>query len=62
MAQIINGKLHEEWHIADVEGLDASLSEAQCLEVLQSVARSHDANIGINWGVIQCHIDSLKEK
>lgn len=38
--------------------LDNSVSKEQIGEVLDALANDHDANIGINWDVIQ---DKLKE-
>ena len=61
MAHVKEGILHEEWLTEDVSSLDESLTEAECVEVLKRVAHHHDAHIGINWDVIQYHIDNLKE-
>jgi len=40
------------WSIDDVIDVCPHLTEEQALDVLHSVKRSHDANIGINWSVI----------
>jgi hypothetical protein len=49
------------WHINDVIDFaahkDVNLSEDQAREVLANVRRSHDAEIGISWDVIDIHID-----
>lgn len=48
-----------DWHIEDVQSLDESLTDEQCIQVLEIVAETHDANLGVNWDVIQCAIDEL---
>ena len=51
------------WHIDDVkESSDHDLTDAQCREVLRRVDRHHDANIGINWDVINFHADMVAEE
>jgi hypothetical protein len=69
MAQvvIIDGKpvLRDEWHPMDVESvaddMEVKLTEDQVLEVMEIIARRHDANIGINWDVIGSAIDYVLE-
>ena len=56
--------LREDWFIEDVEARlsdywDFTLSEDECLEVLNLVADAFDANIGINWEAIDAAIESL---
>ena len=60
MAYVNNGVLYSIWDVADVQSLDDSLTYDQCIDVLESVARHHDATIGVNWEVLQIHIDELK--
>ena len=54
------------WHISDVEECDwdgADLTNDDCREVLRRVGKYKDANEGINWEVLQSHVDSfLREK
>ncbi len=40
------------WGIEDVQSQRESLTEEQCIEVLESLGNNHDANVGINWEVI----------
>lgn len=47
------------WSIEDVHGRRPDLSEMECREVLRTVERRHDANIGINWDVIDMIADDL---
>ena len=47
------------WHIDDVKSIRPDLSDEQCMEVLNMVARNHDAEAGVNWGVIEYWIDEL---
>ena len=60
MAHVINGVLRVVWNKHDVLSLDESLTHEECINVLERVARAHDAAIGINWDVIQFHIDEGK--
>lgn len=46
-----------EWDIDDVLEVRPDLSADQARQVLQSVKRNHDAEIGVNWDVIQCTAD-----
>lgn len=50
------------WHIEDVQEVDDSLSDEQARAVLRYAKRKHDATIGINWEVLQYHIDYLREQ
>jgi hypothetical protein len=51
--------LVDEWFPADVMSVRADLSIDQCEDVLEAVADNHDANIGINWEVIQYWAEEL---
>ena len=62
MAYVRDGILRNDWHVGDVKSLDKRLSRHDCLRVLLLVADNHDANVGINWDVIQFHIDTVKRK
>jgi len=50
-----------KWCVGDVlsqvEGRDKTLSLDQAREVLAIIEHRHDACIGVNWDVIDCHID-----
>ena len=69
MARVIteNGQviLRSDWHIEDVlgqaENMGIELTNEQAAEVLGIVADCHDANIGINWEVIDAAIDYFLE-
>ena len=54
-------KITITWCIDDVLAVDHSLTPKQAREVLRLMKHRHDASIGINWDVIQCHIDQVKE-
>lgn len=69
MAHIVieNGEtfLRSGWSVEDVrsiidyneiEGAE-NFTDEDCIAVLHIVSRSHDANVGINWEVIECAID-----
>ena len=56
--------LRDDWHVEDVEARledcwSFTLSEDECLEVLELVASAFDANIGVNWNAIDAAIESL---
>jgi acyl-homoserine lactone acylase PvdQ len=52
-----------KWSTDDVlilaEQMGAELSEQQADEILDRLLRNHDADVGINWGVIEYHIENL---
>ena len=54
-------KISISWNVDDVLSLDDSLSMDECISVLDSAKKYHDANHGINWDTLQCHIDDLVE-
>lgn len=56
------GTITTTWNIDDVQSLDATLTDSQAKEVLYQAKRRHDANDGINWAVLQVHIDWLKSE
>ena len=43
------------WSTEDVQSVRPDLSDDQAWQVLQSVEHDHDANIGVNWNVLECH-------
>jgi len=51
------------WRIEDVidraESRDITLTNEQAQLILEQMYKKHDANIGINWDVIDTHIDWL---
>jgi hypothetical protein len=48
------------WDIEDVQQvLRPDLTNYQCWEVLKNTKRYHDAGIGINWEVLECHAQML---
>jgi hypothetical protein len=47
------------WSVEDVQQVRPDLTEDQCWEVLRQVDRRHDAEVGINWIVLECHADDL---
>ena len=54
------------WQIGDIKHqckrMEVTLSKDQMLEVLKRADKNHDANIGINWTVLSCHIDDVLRK
>lgn len=49
------------WSIEDIKERDDQelLSEDDCREILDAMKRTHDANIGINWEVIDIYIENF---
>ena len=47
------------WGIDDVHSVRSGLSDEQALLVLHEAKRRHDANIGINWDVLEIWADEL---
>jgi hypothetical protein len=52
--------MRSDWHIDDVVGCGidngVDLSEDEVMEVMQMIAKRFDANLGINWEVIEAYI------
>ena len=51
--------LADDWHIEDVQSVRADLDDDQAHEVLEAVADNFDANVGINWDVLEFWADEL---
>ena len=51
--------LSEWWYIDDVKDSVPNITDQQARDVLESLGRYHDANLGINWEVIQSTADQL---
>jgi len=54
-------RISVDWCAEDVLSLDTTLTPQQVEDVLTSIKNALDATIGINWDVIQFHIDQVKE-
>lgn len=52
-------QIADVWHIDDVKAQKPSLTEDQAREVLDRVMDTHDANYGINWGILDVNIAAL---
>ena len=54
-----------KWSTDDVliraEDMGVEINEKQGDEILQNVFDNHDANIGVNWEVIEFHIENYLE-
>lgn len=42
-----------KWNVEDVQTVCPDLTDEQAMIVLDYVLKKHDANVGINWGVIE---------
>ena len=47
------------WSTEDVQEVRPDLTEDQAWQVLQAAKEHHDATIGINWSVLECHAEML---
>jgi hypothetical protein len=56
--------LCDEWDLEDIqnqaENMDIQLSKDQALKVMYWIAKTHDANYGINWDSIDSAIEFVK--
>lgn len=55
-----------EWHWTDIEERakefhEYNLTKEECCHILECIENSPDANIGINWSVIDWHIEDYHE-
>ena len=55
------------WHIEDVQGVvlekfSKSISDGDALSVLEFVKNTHNAEVGINWEVIELAIEHLAKQ
>lgn len=41
------------WDIEDVQAVAPNLTDEQAFEVLKSAKNRHDANLGVNWDVLE---------
>jgi len=48
--------LDDDGHLLE----NAWMSKEEALDILHNMRRKHDSEIGINWTVIDCHVDWLK--
>ena len=57
--------LRDDWHIEDVmalaERVGITITEADAEWVLNNLADNFDANIGINWDVIEMALQNYQE-
>ena len=47
------------WSTDDVKSVRPDLGDQEAAAVLDFILQKHDANEGINWGVIECAADIL---
>mgnify|MGYP005645417265 CR=1 FL=1 len=48
------GTLVDEWSVEDVQVQRPDLTWEQAANVLQSIATNYNAEVGMNWEVIDC--------
>ena len=51
-----------KWHVDDVLEVRSDLTKEQAKEVLHTLRRYHDAELGINWDVIYWTADEIYPK
>jgi len=47
------------WSTEDVQEVRPDLTADQAWQVLQAAKKHHDATIGVNWSVLECHAQML---
>lgn len=47
------------WNIEDIQAVRPDLNDEQACEVLDLAERRHDAEYGINWGILRIHANDL---
>ena len=56
-------KITLSWHVDDIKGQaenrSMKITDQQAKDVLQAVKHKHDACIGVNWEVIDFHLDNV---
>lgn len=58
-----NGTFGSDWNLTDIAGVaEGELSDEEIRMVAETIERRHDAEIGINWQVIQDTIDFVVSK
>jgi hypothetical protein len=56
-----NDTFYKIWHTDDVLSLDPSLDRDSARLVLTMAVEQHDANIGINWDVLNEYINQVRK-
>lgn len=52
--------IRNDWHIEDIREMlngDETLTDDECIKIMEDITGNFDANIGITWDVIEFHID-----
>jgi hypothetical protein len=62
MKQNKDGSISVVWNIEDVKSLEPKVTDEQAMEVLELALDNHDANVGINWGVLEFWISQVYEE
>ena len=70
-----SNQIYIVWHIEDVhevakecvakdlDEVESPLSDDEAREILATIKRQHDAEYGITWDTLRCHVsDRLQEK
>jgi hypothetical protein len=57
--------LRDDWSMGDIKAaakeMKVKLTTKQATQVMENTARRFDAEVGINWDVIKCHINMVKK-
>ena len=58
--------LRDDWHIEDIfmvaDEMEEELTEDDAIKVMRLIAEASNAEVGINWDVIEATIQHYKEK
>jgi len=60
----LSEKIKIVWHVDDIlsraKDKEIDLSKDKALTILHDLKDDHDASIGINWEVIDCHLENYE--
>lgn len=59
---ILQKKIEIVWDIDDVKSIADDLDDDECMEVLLLAKDYHDANVGINWEVLESWAEVVRDR
>lgn len=60
MEEQLPDEIQITWHFADVQEVDATLTNDEARRILNLMKQYHDATTGINWGTIEAWVSYFK--
>ena len=70
MARMVNTEngwvLRDDWGVDDIQSvadcMEVTLTEEQCIQVMEALCQDYDTNFGITWEGIEFEIQALIEE